>query len=352
MIGHIKLLLLLLLFSAGRSQRTVQSEPQCLVQTYAGEQEGVLVPAEECTTFREQRKNGSATSSQADQHVCCPVFRSDRAICGQLSQNADAFSNDSRETKLDQFRWAVMILSRWVESIACSGSLITNHHVLSAAHCFVAVRGKNRSASDYRVRLGEWDLYADEDCMYVRGQLLCNSQPPIERRIADIIIHAGFKRIARDILHDIALVKLTAAVEYGEQIGPACLPSWVTDVPQVLGRNFTVTGWGRTRSYMSVKRKMKIEMPGRNVSACAVAYGLQQPEVPWIHLCVGGGRAGWDVCHGDSGSSLMQREQDRWVVVGTVSFGALKCGTPLPGVYTNIAYYIDWIQWAIDKSWN
>uniref|UniRef100_A0A182Q1B6 Peptidase S1 domain-containing protein n=1 Tax=Anopheles farauti TaxID=69004 RepID=A0A182Q1B6_9DIPT len=344
MFGHIQLLLLLVPFASGWPQRIVQSGQQCRIETNQGEQPSVFVPAAECTTYRERSKNRSL----ADQSiVCCPVFQSDPAHCGRLSQNAGVFSFDSREVLLDQFPWAAVILYHHNRSVLCSGSLITNHHVLTAAHCFLtSVSDKN--ASHYRVRLGDWDLVQDDDCMYVRGQLECNRQQPIERLVAGIIKHADFKHASRDILHDIALVRLVQPVEYGAQIGPACLPPWSTRVPEVGGRNFTAIGWGRTKAFGTVKRKMKIDIRGRNVSACVVAYGLQSPEVPLIHLCAGGAYRK-DLCYGDSGGSLMYREPDRWVQVGIVSFGAYNCGTPLPGVYTNVAYYIDWIQWAVEQ---
>ena len=39
----------------------------------------------------------------------------------------------------------------------------------------------------------------------------------------------------------------------------------------------------------------------------------------------------------------------RWILVGLVSFGALSCGTHnVPGVYTNVRYYLKWILDNID----
>uniref|UniRef100_A0A182YDK3 Uncharacterized protein n=1 Tax=Anopheles stephensi TaxID=30069 RepID=A0A182YDK3_ANOST len=344
-VGNISLVLHFLSFF-GWIQCTAQGEqhPHCTVDTREGETNGVLVPAAQCTTFREPSK----TDDGQNQLVCCPVFRNE-PHCGRLSQYEDEFSFDSRETQLDQFPWAAMILLRRVRKIVCSGSLINSRFVLSAAHCFVAVRGVSKPASDYRVRLGEWDLGQDEDCMHVRGQYVCNLQQPVDYGVEIIVTHESFERQRRDLLHDIALLKLTGPVEYGVQIGPACLPNWSIGVPETVGQNFTVTGWGRTKSFGGLKRKYKIEMMGRNVSACVKAYRLQAAEVPRIHLCAGGVFRR-DVCHGDSGGGLLRREANHWVLVGIISFGPYRCGVPLPGVYTNVAYYLDWIQWVIDKS--
>ena len=73
-----------------------------------------------------------------------------------------------------------------------------------------------------------------------------------------------------------------------------------------------------------------------------------------IQLCVGG-EEGKDSCGGDSGSALMTaRTEDEasmsysllgtWKIVGVVSFGPSRCGIHgVPGVYTKIRHYIEWI---------
>jgi secreted trypsin-like serine protease len=48
---------------------------------------------------------------------------------------------------------------------------------------------------------------------------------------------------------------------------------------------------------------------------------------------------------GDSGGPLMlEREDGRWVLVGTVSHG-IKCAAPyLPGVYMRTTFYKPWLH--------
>ena len=52
-----------------------------------------------------------------------------------------------------------------------------------------------------------------------------------------------------------------------------------------------------------------------------------------------------DACYGDSGGPLMLfTEQQRWEVVGIVSYG-YDCASPLySGVYTRVTYFLDWIR--------
>lgn len=53
-----------------------------------------------------------------------------------------------------------------------------------------------------------------------------------------------------------------------------------------------------------------------------------------------------DSCQGDSGGPLQYFTEGNStvaVVVGVVSFG-ISCGNLLPGIYTRVAYYLDWIE--------
>ena len=57
------------------------------------------------------------------------------------------------------------------------------------------------------------------------------------------------------------------------------------------------------------------------------------------------GDPGRDSCRGDSGGPLLAKtETDEVVQVGIVSFGSLVCGDGNPGVYTNVAAYVSWIE--------
>ena len=55
---------------------------------------------------------------------------------------------------------------------------------------------------------------------------------------------------------------------------------------------------------------------------------------------------GKDSCNGDSGGPLIYREftDEPWHQIGLVSFGTSICGKGVPGVYTRVAEYMDWIE--------
>jgi len=82
---------------------------------------------------------------------------------------------------------------------------------------------------------------------------------------------------------------------------------------------------------------------------CKEIYAERGGVLTEKQICAGGVK-GKDSCVGDSGSGLMrslpdrQRTIDRWDLIGVVSFGPRLCGTEgVPGVYTRVNSYLDWI---------
>merc|ERR1712130_896988 len=64
-------------------------------------------------------------------------------------------------------------------------------------------------------------------------------------------------------------------------------------------------------------------------------------------MCFGGRKS--DSCQGDSGGPLICVEANTPVLRGIVSFGK-GCGRPgLPGIYTRVSTYIDWIDETIER---
>ena len=63
-----------------------------------------------------------------------------------------------------------------------------------------------------------------------------------------------------------------------------------------------------------------------------------------------------DACGGDSGGPLLHLNSDySWMVVGIVSFGPSSCAREVPGVYTKVSSYLDWIKentgfWSAKES--
>ena len=66
-------------------------------------------------------------------------------------------------------------------------------------------------------------------------------------------------------------------------------------------------------------------------------------------MCAGYARGGTDACEGDSGGPLTCKQDGRFYIHGIVSWGE-GCGQPnLPGVYTNVKNYLQWIEEMISS---
>ena len=99
------------------------------------------------------------------------------------------------------------------------------------------------------------------------------------------------------------------------------------------------------------------KVPVVSTDKCNEVYGsfLDFFGLDETHLCAGG-EPGKNSCAGDAGGGLFsdlingQGGKDRkWEVVGIVSFGVSNCGAGIPGVYTRVSQYIQWIEQTMSK---
>lgn len=108
-----------------------------------------------------------------------------------------------------------------------------------------------------------------------------------------------------------------------------------------------VTGWGVTERGMRSPDLLQAKLPTMNNEQCRDVY--KRLKQIWYKQICAGGRNNVDSCVGDSGGplqaeSMYNNNAARMVQYGIVSYGPEQCGIEgLPGVYTNVAYYMDWI---------
>ncbi|EDW15515.2 uncharacterized protein Dmoj_GI24876 [Drosophila mojavensis] len=285
--------------------------------------------------------------------------RLNSADCG-VSLNTRLLGGDKVEP--GQYPWFVRIAYRNRTnnriSYRCSGSLIANNYVLTAAHCVVNL------VSDlevFQVRIGD-DISSPQDC----APNTANCSKPNIFNIIRVLVHPNYDQ--PKYANDIALLGLSNSIS---KFTPICLPlnSTAALADKIIGQMGVVAGWSTkaetnsSNSSGSSPTVRFIRLPIVNTTSCAITYAtlsenFQQPIVITPnHLCAQG-QPMKDVCRGDSGGPFMDdgtsgilNANGRYTLLGIVAFGPTLCGvTTIPGVYTAVSSYINWIFDSINKT--
>lgn len=288
------------------------------------------------------------THPKSDTHITITKDTGNRLFpsktnCGTMGSYINRILG-GEEAHIDEFPWMALLAVARGETYRfhCGGTLINDRYVITAAHCAYEQNLRN-------VRLGEWDLSSDKDCIPDTNE--CND-PPVDVDIARVIIHPNYDPEYH--WNDIALLRLAKQIVYTEWISPICMPfSSRFRKNEYRNEKLTISGWGKTETRQKSLRKMKLNMPVYDFEVCTARYKQANIMLTGRQMCVGG-EPGKDSCNGDSGGPLMspviEEESENWYIVGITSYGPSQCASPgWPGIYTRIDPYIDWILSQVEQ---
>ncbi|XP_014640193.1 PREDICTED: transmembrane protease serine 11A [Ceratotherium simum simum] len=201
----------------------------------------------------------------------------------------------------------------------CGATLISNTWLITAAHCFK----NNVNPRQWTVSFGT------------------TINPPLmKRNIKRIIVHEKYHSPERE--YDIAVVQFSPRVTFTDDIRRVCLP----EASASFQPNSTVyiTGFGALfygGESQNNLREARLKIISDDVCKQPHVYGS---DIKFGMFCAGYLEGIYDACRGDSGGPLVIKDlKDTWYLIGIVSWGD-NCGQKnKPGVYTNVAYYRNWI---------
>ncbi|EDV51539.1 collagenase [Drosophila erecta] len=220
--------------------------------------------------------------------------------------------------RIEKFPYQVMLIGKqlWRKRILCGGTLLDRRWILTAGHCTMGV-------THFDVYLGTKSV---EDVEQSGGLVLRSSK---------FIVHERFS--PETAANDIALVKLPQDVAFTSRIQPASLPSRYRH-EQFAGMSVVASGWGAMVEMTNSDLMQYTELSVISNAECAQEYDVVTAGV----ICAKGLKDE-TVCTGDSGGPLVLK--DTQMVVGITSFGpADGCETNIPGGFTRVTHYLDWIE--------
>ncbi|CAH0399367.1 unnamed protein product [Chilo suppressalis] len=188
-----------------------------------------------------------------------------------------------------------------------------------------------------------------------------------DQNIVRIINHPDYKPPKK--YNDIALIELEPGLYFTSFVQPACLHTGSDDV--LVGKKAIMTGWGVVETVYHTTSP-ELQAVTLDVLDTKLCDNLLQPSCNrhWCGLqehqmCAGVLVGGADACQGDSVGPLQIEillPQKNFCtsrpgycirrmhhVIGVTSFG-VGCALPnLPGVYTRVSSYLDWIEGIVWK---
>ena len=260
-------------------------------------------------------------------------------LCTTVESKPTSRVINGKPAEIENFPWMVYLFVNDENDRGhreCGGSLIDQQWVLTAAHCFL-------NDDDDKINL---NLGSHVSVLVNSTTLTPMSQGAKRVQSAFVIVHPEFNPITLEF--DLALLRLSEPVT--EE--PITLLS--DDGLSMVDTEVTVVGWGATAlngqntAINFSNTLLKTEQLIVSNEFCQSVY-TGSSHITDNMICANGVSANdsSDTCTGDSGGPMAIQQNNTFIQVGITSFGGANgvlCGSStVPGVYTRISPFIDYI---------
>ena len=219
------------------------------------------------------------------------------------------------------FMSTLWLLEKGKYYFKCGGTYIGKNIILTAAHCL-----HNKDIRRFEIRMGGNEIFKQKHTFKIRR----------------VVINSGFN--SSNLQNDIALIFLDKNPNnFGYK--PINLPcGHMKNESNKIGQNLKVIGFGINNVNMNghINKLKEIIVQTIPIEKTGYNHKLVTKNMLLANSIVNGQIC--DACTGDSGGPAFRKINGKDYIIGIVSWGAGCSKKNLPGVYTNVYSYHEWVR--------